>query len=131
MQSKYLAEKSIDLTNHNNSYLARKLALYSLPSSLNSPEKPAIGGSEKALRYAVRHENCEFKFDSLSENIEYDHDDDNIAYVGDYIINLHNAKCSVNHHLRQSIQPQTEYRIDRLIVSTSGDTCYFHCFEVT
>lgn len=129
MQSKYLAEKSIDLTNHNNSYLARKLALYSLPSSLNSPEKPAIGGSEKALRYAVRHENCEFKFDSLSENIEYDHDDDNIAYVGDYIINLHNAKCSVNHHLRQSIQPQTEYRIDRLIVSTSGDTCYFSCFE--
>ena len=54
-QSRFLAEKSIQVTDDGNSYLARKLALYALPNKLDDKDdRPLTGEAERALRYACK-----------------------------------------------------------------------------
>lgn len=54
-QSRFLAEKSIQVTDGGNSYLARKLALYALPNKLDDKDdRPLTGEAERALRYACK-----------------------------------------------------------------------------
>lgn len=54
-QSRFLAEKSLQLSFEGNSYIARKIALYALPNSIGDEnDRPLTGEAERALRYACR-----------------------------------------------------------------------------
>ena len=52
VQSRFLAEKVIDLIYAGDSYLARLLALEALPKDLDNPDRPYVGEAEAALREA-------------------------------------------------------------------------------
>lgn len=55
LQSRFIAEKAIDLTNEGNYDLAKKLLLEVLPKDLMCPDRPYTIEAETALRYACEH----------------------------------------------------------------------------
>lgn len=59
-QSKFLAEKAQTIAQEN-SFLARRLAVYALPSNLSHPNRPYVTEAESALRTAFRYNTISYK----------------------------------------------------------------------
>ena len=59
-QSKFIAEKAQSLTREN-SILARRLAVYALPSNLKHPDRPYVSEAESALRTAFRYNTVSYQ----------------------------------------------------------------------
>lgn len=57
-QSRFIAEKVLNLINEGNSYIARLLAIEVLPKDLDYPERPYTIEAEKALRLASLNESA-------------------------------------------------------------------------
>lgn len=52
-QSRFIAEKVIQLVNEGNLPLAKRLSIESLPDDINYPNRPYVAEAEKAIRYAI------------------------------------------------------------------------------
>ena len=57
-QSRFIAEKAIDLVDKGDSYLASFLSLNALPLNLKTPNRPYVLEAETALRKSLRKENA-------------------------------------------------------------------------
>lgn len=57
-QSRFVAEKALDLVEEGDSYTARLLALEALPKDLENPDRPYVPETEKALRLSACKENA-------------------------------------------------------------------------
>ena len=55
IQSRFVAEKAISLTDADESYTARLMCLNILPRDINNPDRPYTSEAEMALRYACEH----------------------------------------------------------------------------
>lgn len=55
VQSRFIAEKVIELVNEGNLPLAKRLSLESLPDNINYPNRPYVADAEKAFRYAFKN----------------------------------------------------------------------------
>ena len=55
IQSRFIAEKAIAITDSGNSYLARKILLEVLPLDLEHPNRPCTKEAEVSLRYVCQH----------------------------------------------------------------------------
>lgn len=55
VQSRFIAEKAIAITDSGNSYLARKILLDVLPLDLEHPNRPYTKEAEASLRYVCQH----------------------------------------------------------------------------
>lgn len=78
LQSRFIAEKAIDLTNKGNYDLAKKLLLEVLPKDLIYPNRPYTIEAETALRYACEHSTAKIilytngaKYASISPDGKY------------------------------------------------------------
>lgn len=97
VQSRFLAEKVIDLTYSGDSYLARLLALEALPEDLEAPDRPYVAEAEAALREACSSDVITIRTGlgwhkaDVSSNekylLTYSHDKDMMAKLWD----LHNG----------------------------------------
>lgn len=131
MQSRFLSEKSIDLTKSGNSYLARKVALYALPKDLQDIEdRPYTFEAERALRIAYRHMSGKIR---ISDSYPLYFNDDDILTIGSCQIDLRNGCISTkdisrcNKDICQSIN-ESGYKIDKLVLD-SNHYAYFSHFD--
>lgn len=68
VQSRFIAEKAIAITDNGDSFLARKLLLEVLPSEIEHPDRPYTKEAELSLRYACRHSSTILKDGAGSVN---------------------------------------------------------------
>lgn len=67
-QSRFVAEKAIDLIEKDNSYLAQRLLLAVIPKDLQNPNRPIVVEAEQALRKAKEHDTAILQNNSLYIN---------------------------------------------------------------
>lgn len=126
LQSRLLAEKALALVSNKHAYLARKLALYALPTSLEQSDRPLTSEAEEALRYAIRQESGELEFNTNSRKINFEND--NSVTIGDYRINLTDGSYDHFPCCYKNQLPRNKYRLDNYIID-KNEICYFSCFD--
>lgn len=60
VQSRFIAEKAIDLTNNGDSYLAQRILLEVLPKNIELPDRPYTPEAEIAIRMALKNPSAIF-----------------------------------------------------------------------
>lgn len=83
VQSRFIAEKAIAITDNGDSFLARKLLLEVLPSEIEHTDRPYTKEAELSLRYACRHSSTILKDGAGSVNYAVFSPD------GKYIVSAH------------------------------------------
>lgn len=128
-QSRYIAEKVQHLVNNGNSYIARKLALFTLPQKLNdSEERPWVSEAERNFRFSCKYNSFII---STKEYLPMQFHNFKYCTIGEKEIDINNGNIlnrnitNVNSHDLTNIKKK--YRIDQ-IVFTSKKIAYFTHF---